>query len=220
MATKKSDTDAAEDTQALIRPFNSETRKLMTSLGVPGADFMGKTGRFDLNKFFIGMETNLPNVMNKPISAAKQVEMFARIMLNPHRHPYLIGVSSYPSDTRAKYVAQTIMAAAIRHYDDNRKEMGQKSRPMWHRVWGNFKDSLREGPQQHPSMLIISNINDESSSVKIEKVRDLLEMYSDIPRIVVAGGGPVVDLFTHRLSLPMSASFYVGPGNLIKDVVP
>lgn len=208
---------ADSDDPIYVSPIDKERRKVMQAYGVPGQDFMPKGGKFDVSQFLIGMEVNLPSVSSKIISAERQAGLLRSILNAPLKKPYLIGISSYPSDNRAKYLAHTIMDAAITDYESNRVKQGTKSKPIWHRVWGNLGDKLREGPKQYPSMLIISNLHDESSSNKIEKVRDLLEMYSDIPRIVVAGGAPIVDLFTYRLSLPLSAGFYVGPPNLIKD---
>lgn len=207
----------ADDDKILIRPIDKETRNKLMGSGTPGQDFMGAGGRFDVLPFLIGMEINLPSVTSKAVGASKQAEMLRKILANPLGRPLTIGISSYPSDARAKYVAHMIMAAAIQQYETNRSKFGTKSRPMWHRVWGKYRDTLRDGQKENPCMLVISNLHDESSSVKIETVRDLLEMYSDIPRIVVSAGAPIVDMFTYRLQMPLSAGLYIGPPNLIKD---
>jgi hypothetical protein len=91
--------------------------------------------------------------------------------------------------------------------------------PLWYRVYGCLSDSLRDRPiQEMPCMLILSNVNEGSSNFKLEKVRDLLEKYSEIPRIVVTGGEPPCDLFANKLYYPMRAGFYIGPSNAIREV--
>lgn len=200
-----------------LKPFAKDRAAQMIANGVPAQDLIPRGTKIDVVDFLVSMEPNIPGVNNKPISTKKQVDSLRRILKNPLRHPYLIGISSFPSDNRAKYLAQTIMSAAYDQYDKDRRAMGLRSRPMWHRVYGNLRDSLRDGPKEKPAMLVISNLNDEASSTKIEKVRDLLEMYNDIPRIVVAGGAPIIDLFSYRLSMALNAGFYVGPQNLIQE---
>lgn len=211
------DGDVDSDDSIRIRPIKTEMRKIMLGQGVPGQDFMGSGSGFDVTKYLVGMEINLPNVTSKAVGVEKQAEMLRRVIAKPLAKPMLIGISSYPSDARAKFVAHSIMSAAITEYETNRRKYGSMSRPMWHRVWGNYRDKLRDGPKERPAMLIISNISDVSGNAKMETVRDLLEMYSDIPRIVVSAGMPVVDLFSYHLQMPLSAGFYVGPPNLIKD---
>lgn len=200
-----------------IESFDRDRQKLLQSLGVPGADMISAVTKFDVVDFLVSMEPDLPGVHNKPISTKKQASLLRKILNDPLAHPYVIGISSYPSDTRAKQLAQTIMSAAIDSYETNRRRQGVRSRPLWHRVWGNLNDSLRDRHKENPSLLVLSNLNDESSSVKIEKVRDLLEMYSDIPRIVVAGGRPIIDMFSYRLSMSAHAAFYIGPQNLVRE---
>lgn len=208
--------DAGEEA-IRIRAIDSETRKKMLGLGVPGQDFLGSGNSFDVAKSLVGMEINLPNVTSKAVGAGRQAELLRRVLAKPLNKSQLIGISSYPSDARAKYVAHAIMAAAINEYETNRRKYGNKGRPLWHRVWGNYRDSLRDGQKENPAMLIISNISDVSGNAKMEKVRDLLEMYADIPRIVVSAGMPVVDLFSYHLQMPLTAGFYIGPPNLINE---
>lgn len=203
-----------------IRPLPDDRKKLLIARGVPGQDLMTDgVPVFDAVDYLVRMEPDVPGVTNKTISAKKQMDKLRTILRNPlRRQPYTIAIGSYPSDARAKYLAHTLFNAAITQYQKDRLRFGARGLPMWHRVWGNYKDALRDAPgKETPSMLFIANIHDESTSLKIEKVRDLLEMYSDIPRVVITGGSAPIDLFQYRLSYPLTAGFYVGPPNLIKE---
>jgi hypothetical protein len=69
---------------------------------------------------------------------------------------------------------------------------------------GSWHDRLRDGADDQPSMLIVSNITVNSTNVKLEKLRDLLEMYSHIPRIVVVTGIDPVTFANTKLMMPVS----------------
>ena len=67
------------------------------------------------------------------------------------------------------------------------------------------------------SMLILSNFNTESTPLKVEKLRDILERYSNIPRIVVLGGIDPFTFFATRLNYPLDACLQLGADNRIKS---
>jgi hypothetical protein len=204
-----------------VKALSTERNALMQSRGFPGQDSIPKRTKFDVIDYLVSMEPQVPMTKSKPVSTKKQSDKLASILRKPYKKlPYVLGISSYPSDSRAKYVAQVVMSAAIDAYQADRRRHGARGLPLWHRVYGGLRDPLRDNEnREKPSMLIISNIHDESSSIKIEKVRDLLEIYGDIPRIVVSGGQPTADLFSYRLSYPLNAGLYIGPPNLIKEQV-
>lgn len=189
----------------------------MISRGVPGQDLIPNKFRDDVIDSLVKMEPNIPRVLPKPIPTGRQYKALVRILEHPLRSAYNIGIGSFPSDARAKFLAQWIMNAAIDAHLANRRP--GRHLPLWHRVYGGLSDPLRDKPiQDMPCMLILSNVNDSSSNYKLEKVRDLLEKFSDIPRIVVTGGEPPCDLFANKLYLPLKAAFYLGPSNRIKEI--
>jgi hypothetical protein len=152
----------------------------------------------------------------KAISVAKQYRALKSIIERPLVKPYTLGINSFPSDQRAKYLAIYIMSVAIDHY--NKHKRTSKALPLWHRVYGGYSDPLRDKPiSEMPCMLIISNINDTSSNMKLEKVRDLLEKFSDIPRIVISGGEPPCNTFAQKLRYPMKVGLFLGPDSYIRD---
>jgi len=208
----QSDTD-----EIYIRGFSRERQKLLISRGVPGQDITPRALNSSVSEFLTKMEPNIPRVLPKIIPVSRQYKALARVLEHPLRSSYTLCVGSFPSDLRAKYLAQLIMNAAVDAHLANRRP--GRSMPLWHRVYGGLSDPLRDKPiSDMPCMLIISNVNDSSSNYKIEKVRDLLEKFSDIPRIVVTGGEPPCDLFANKLFLPLKAAFYLGPPNRIKEL--
>jgi hypothetical protein len=65
--------------------------------------------------------------------------------------------------------------------------------------------------------LIISNINETSTPHKLEKVRDILEKYSECPRIVVMSGSDPLTFFGTKLFYQINAGILLGPPNRITE---
>ena len=190
---------------------------MMVSRGVPGQDMVPRKLNLDVAECLVKMEPNIPRVIPRAIPTGRQFKALSNILENPLRSAYTIAVGSFPSDMKAKYLALLIMNAAIEAHLANRRP--GRSLPLWHRVYGGLSDVLRDKPiQDMPCMLILSNVNESSSNYKLEKVRDLLEKFSDIPRVVITGGEPPCDLFANKLYLPLRAAFYLGPDNRIQEV--
>jgi hypothetical protein len=66
-------------------------------------------------------------------------------------------------------------------------------RPFLHPVYGGWKDRLRDDDKYREvvgriGLLVINNLADNSTPAKLEAARDLLHMYSSIPRVLVVSG--------------------------------
>lgn len=206
-----------DESEVYIKGFTRERAKLLISRGVPGQDMIPKKASIDVSEALVKMEPNIPRVHQKIIPTGRQLKALQALMENPLKRPYTIGIGSFPSDLRAKYMAITLMNRAIDCHLANRRP--GRAMPLWYRVYGGLSDSLRDRPiQEMPCMIILSNVNDISSNFKLEKVRDLLEKYSEIPRIVVTGGEPPCDLFANKLRYPLHSGIYLGPSNAIREI--
>jgi hypothetical protein len=205
----------------MIEGFSRDREKQLISRGVPGYDLIPRSTRgVEVQDFLVKIEQDLgyAQLPTKVISTTKQYRALQSVMENPLHGSYVLGISSFPSDARAKHVAQILMSRGIDAWMKHHKP--GRGLPLWHRVYGSFGDSLRDAKTapEMPSMLIISNINDASTPQKLEKVRDLLERYADIPRIVVSGGAPPCNLFASKLFSPMRIGIYLGPSNMVKEM--
>lgn len=200
-----------------IKGLSKNKEKTLLSRGVPAQDMIPSRMNEDVEASLVKISPNIPRIVTHDISVNRQYKALLAVMEKPLRGSYTIGISSFPTDQRAKHLAITIMNAAIdAHLKAKRAD---KAMPLWHRVYGGLNDPLRDRPvAEIPCMLVISNINDGSSQIKLEKVRDLLEKFSDIPRIVVSGGEPPCDLFANKLHYPMKMGFYLGPPNRLKEL--
>lgn len=204
----------------ILQGFTKEREKQLIARGVPAYDLIPHSTRnIDVADFLVKIEQDIgyAQIPTKVISTGRQYKALQAVMENPLHGSYVIGISSFPSDARAKHLAQTIMSRGIDSWMKHHR--AGRALPLWHRVYGSFGDPLRDKSNQDmPSMLVISNVNDASTGNKLEKVRDLLEKYADIPRIVVSGGAPPCNLFASKLFSPMRIGIYMGPNNMVKVI--
>lgn len=199
--------------------FTSKNQTIMKSRGVAGHCFSGARNSFDFDVAAVRSKPNIPGLKAQSVSVKRQIEALNRVLTNPLRGNPIIGIGGYPTDMRAKMIAVNIMDAAITYQTTVKTGKHARSQlPLWHRVYGGFKDDLRDSETDNPSMLIISNVCAESTGVKLEKVRDLLEKYQTIPRVVITSGCDPVFFFACKLHLPLDYCFYVASDNREQDV--
>ena len=209
----------------LIFKYEGTRQKIMKSRGVDGMCFAGARNSFEFDLSALRIKPDIPNMIVKGISIKQQIYHLSRILNNPlYGHP-IIGIGSFPTDLRAKMLAVNFMNAAIRVQDTSKSSrMRRYDYPLWHKVYGGFKDPLRDdGLKDRPSMLILSNVDIDSTAPKIEKVRDILEQNPSIPRVVVISGCDPITFFATKLHLPLDYGFYMGPSknnddNFVLDV--
>lgn len=201
-----------ERTPIIFRPFNQQKSRILRQLNVDHQCLHGQRS-FDIADCLSKIKCQLEysDIRDKNISVKKQENNLHRILANPLRGAPVIGISSYPSDLRAKLVAALIVSTAIDAYKEGGRKVRSRQLPLWHKIYGGFKDELRDNPGDKPCLLVITNITDDCSNIKLEKIRDLLEKYDDIPRIVVTGGKDPLTFFAERLKYPLKHGIYVGP---------
>lgn len=197
----------------LIHNYGAQRSKILRLRGVDHQCFHGQRNDFDVESCLSRIKCNLEYINVKSISVQKQTRWISKLLTTPLSGSPVVAISSYPTDLKAKLLACQILnsAVAIQSTSTTRKLSG-KDLPLWHRVFGGYKDSLRDNfAKKNPSMLVLTNITTESTQIKLEKVRDLLEMYDNIPRIVVLGGVSPVEFFATKLHYPIKYSIYLGP---------
>jgi hypothetical protein len=64
----------------------------------------------------------------------------------------------------------------------------------------------------------VTGLSPNSTAVKLEKTRDLLEQNSHIPRIIVVAGEDPVTFLKSRLYYPVHNIFFHSPGVLKRKV--
>jgi hypothetical protein len=137
----------------------------------------------------------------KTISQAKQIAWLESYLDDPFK-PITYCLVSAPHDGQAKLLAAFMMQEAYRQTTSG------KSLPLWHDLTASFNNPLLK---DHASVgvLLLNNVGCNSTPAKIEKLRDILEAYSDKPRIVVANGCDPFMFFTRYLFLALNSCAYL-----------
>lgn len=192
--------------------FDTTRMKILKSRGVDGYAFSLARSPFSLEDSLVRIKPSvkwLPeDFVLRSISIKKQLTNIEKVFAKPLTGSYTCAIGSYPSDTRAKVLALNIMNRAIDAQIDGAAR--GRSYPMWHRLMGNTWDPIRDSRDPDPfSMLIITNVGVDSSQIKLEKLRDLLEKYDSIPKIVVVNGIDPVTFFAERVRLPLNYAFHL-----------
>lgn len=200
-----------------ITPFDARTAKLLKQQGAPVHEFIHR-GSIQLDNMVRSFTPDIPRLQPKKVSAQKQLSDLASLFANTiHRQPYILSINSYPDDNLAKITAMYLMSLALKQRLEDKTSV--RSLPLWHKVYGGFGDDLRDKPRSDlPSLLIISNVTDESSNYKLEKVRDLLAIYEACPRIVVSGAVDPKTFFANKLRIKENCCIHLAQ-SLMESVV-
>lgn len=144
----------------------------------------------------------------KPMSIARQIKSADSLMNNPLRGNSITCIAGHPSDVRAKVIAANIFNRAIELQMEGAAK--GKAYPLWHKLYGGFSDKLRDSDDLDPcSMLFLSNISIDSTAPKLEKLRDLLEKYDNIPKVVIVNGCDPITFFASKVRMPLRHAIYV-----------
>lgn len=161
---------------------------------VPGHVLRSGAFYFSPNDFGVGNEY----LNAKIISSEVQTRSLQGFLEDPG-YPCVYGVGSAPDDARAKYFA----AFLVQRY----MQAKPNHRVLWHHLYGSFSNPLIENDEP-ASMLVLTGLAPNSTAAKLEKCRDLLEHYSNIPRVVVVSGVDPVTFFRSVLYQRMTNMFY------------
>lgn len=117
--------------------------------------------------------------------------------------PMVYCISGNPDDSKAKYFAAFL---SIHHFTT---VVGANVR--WVPMWGGFTNPLVDKLNEFstkPTMLVIYNLATCATNVKLDKVRDILEAYPGIPRIVINAGEDPISFMSGRLNHEVHAVMY------------
>lgn len=212
-----------EDNSILVRhPVSSKTRKLLEKGGAPRSAFLRAGSKIVLDESVQAISADLSKTKVRKISVAKQLKAFEKLQENPLWGSYLYVISSYPSDLRAKQIALSLMATATEQYytkKTSNRVLLKRTPPIWHNVLSGFKDKLldRDSLTGAPSMLVLSNVTEDASQHKMEKLRDIIVSHDNIPVIIVTSALDPVTFMLGKLKHHGDGFLYLGPDD--KDTI-
>lgn len=117
---------------------------------------------------------------------------------NPSK-PIVYGVGSEPSDAAAKYFAAHLVQKYV--------ESVHNRKVIFHHIYSGYSSPLITN-EEPCTLLVLSGLSLDSTQSKIDKCVDLLEYYSNIPRIVVCSGVDPITFFSLRLKTKLHSFFH------------
>lgn len=85
--------------------------------------------------------------------------------------------------------------------------------PYWHRITGTLNDHFRDNKDYrdkigYPGLLVLDCYYLESSSICLNKIRDLVDGYANTPRIIIGAGSNPIDICRNYLYIKPNAVLY------------
>lgn len=165
-------------------PSTLESKRLQLA-GLPG--YLLQERQFKLKEYIGNYTSSTDGLKPMPVKAKEQLDHYAKIIDDPTHASYVAAFCSDPNDLKAKALGAAVMLEALR----------RDLSVHWHTVVGGFRDPMRDKPSmfRKHDLIILSNLPYDSTDVKWEKARDILEIFSDTPRIVITTGCEPITLF-------------------------
>lgn len=178
----------------------------MTMIKAPKSDILRsvvpghvwRTRAFKFNPVSFAVESD--QLKDRIIDDDVQQVSLARWEKDP-RAPVLYGVSGSPDDSKAKLFATYLANIHLQN-------LGVEAHIEWVTLFGGFDLPKVMTSDKKPTLIIVSNLTAESTQFRIERARDLLEAFPDVPRIVISCGIDPISFFATRLHLPIHALAY------------
>ena len=120
---------------------SKQLNQLLIARGVDECNLLKVNANYDLLDALVKVNVDIKDTIQKPLLVKKQYEVAQNILCHPLKGRYVLGISSFPSDLRAKHMAAMIMRNAI---IEKTKKNIKLDYPLWHKVYGNHKDELRD----------------------------------------------------------------------------
>lgn len=199
----------------IVQNFSPKKKRILDKSGVPHSAFMRANTSIILDECVSKIEAELSKTRIRRISVSRQLRAFESFISNPLWGSSLYVISSYPSDLRAKQVALYVMSKAMDNYykrKESNKLLIKRGPPVWHNIMGGYRDKYLDGDiTSCPSMLILANVIEDSTQIKLEKLRDILVKYDRVPRIVVTAAIDPVSFMLGKLKHQLDGSLYISP---------
>ena len=212
-----SDNDDDDQQKDLIirHNFSPKAKRILEKSGVPHSAFLRANSSINIDESVVKIECELNGTKLRKVSTSRQVKNFEKMWENPLWGSYLFVISSYPTDIRAKNVALAVMAKAMDQFYRKKREnkvLIKRTPPVWHNVMSGFKDKFLDTEiNVLPSMLILSNVTEDSTQLKMEKLRDLIVKYDGIPRIVITCASDPLTFMLGRIKHHCDGALYLSP---------
>jgi hypothetical protein len=129
--------------------------------------------------------------------------------------PLIYCVSGTPDDSKAEYFAAHLVALHL-------EKLKAKASVVWCPLYGGFDNPMFKDygyySDNDPTMIVLSNLSPTATNVKLDKCRDILKRFGEIPRVVVVAGEDPFSFMATRLYSPLNAMAFFSESLLKKRV--
>ncbi len=192
-------------------------KNLLLSRGMPKVFF--NFPAFALERALFAFVSSVDGMQPIQVSFKQQKEFIDKIMENPWFSPYTFCISSAPNDMQAKTMASYIFSRAVSLQLNRRlsselltektqKRLLASSLPFWETLETGYESRVLTY-NERPSLLVMSSLTTNSTQYRVEKVRDLMERFADIPKILIVSGADPVTYFNKFLFLHLNGCCFL-----------
>ena len=170
----------------MIITYNDSNYYNLLKCGVPKSVLASE--EFDLVNSLSCIEMELENKVKK-IRSSSQVKVF-EATLKLVEKPYLYVISGKTDAVKSKKAALCLLDTYLTKQLKTNKNLEYDKfwrPPVWHSVYANLND------------LVLETLYPNSTVTRLDKIRDLLSIYSSIPRVIVGAGDDPINLCREQL---------------------
>ena len=162
---------------------------------VPGRVWAIQPFEFDGISF-----TPLTDTLNPKIYGRKVQEQSLGLFIKKPNRPQTYICSSQPDDSHASLLAAFLVEQHIKKVKNNNV--------IWEHLSSFYTSQLSLEQSAKPTMIVISTCYNDMTFSRIERVRDIVHAFHDIPKIIVASGIDPISLAAYKLHVPVHAIYY------------
>lgn len=150
-----------------------------------------------------------PKLDGRIIAASAQQDSLNQFEEDP-RQPMVYVVTGNPDDVRALYFAAYLAQIHKRYV--------QNATIVWEPVYASWDNpGLKYSGLREPSMIVLTNLAENSTNFKLERAKDMMARWPSIPRVIVAAGEDPISFGSTKLHVPCNGIAYFG-SSMVKSV--
>lgn len=140
------------------------------------------------------------NTLNAKRFTAKLQEQCLNAFITHPNKPLTYICASQPDYQQAMYFAAYLASIHIKKI--------KSSNVHWEQINNYIASDLSTESYAKPSMIVLSVCYEDTTSYRVEKIRDIIEAFPNIPKVIVASGIDPISLAAYKLHIPVNAVYY------------